>query len=550
MFLPLATLIVALCALEIPVLNREFPAVLGSIRASGASERWSVKLLLPLLAAAGLSAPFFVEVPEWEVLLGAVPSHDLPSVVAIAAGSAAAVMISAVIHRWTAAPYAFIGSILGCQLMVYGRMDYPLLWGLAGTWLAAPVLCCLLCALFSALVHRYASRKQRHLALVDQRLLAGSVLAAVLLVAAWSWNLAPVLSILPRLVLGGGTFPALFLVGVVFLLFVLNLGRVRAHAVNISENQLDFGTGSILAILLSMAICFGLFSWRGIGVLGLQPAPVSACSLLVAALVGVSLSRGEAVISGADMLQSLAACGAAPVLGILITYCLSMILGVSPDSAGLTGWSDRLLPTLILVGVAAVTAALCLYVRIGRSEARRRQVLQAREEQVYSTQKSLSALEVRVETNEKDLLNKLDIKRKELVDFAVGVSEQKAFMEQVYTSLAQARELPSGPAKDRALEEILSQLRQRMYFTREMNDFYARTEVLHRDFNMRLKEAFPDLTEGERKLANLLRQGFSSKYIASLMNITPKSVEISRSRLRTKLGLRRSDNLVQYIKSI
>ena len=89
-----------------------------------------------------------------------------------------------------------------------------------------------------------------------------------------------------------------------------------------------------------------------------------------------------------------------------------------------------------------------------------------------------------------------------------------------------------------------------MYFTREMNDFYARTEVLHRDFNMRLKEAFPDLTEGERKLANLLRQGFSSKYIASLMNITPKSVEISRSRLRTKLGLKRSDNLVQYIKSI
>ena len=200
--------------------------------------------------------------------------------------------------------------------------------------------------------------------------------------------------------------------------------------------------------------------------------------------------------------------------------------------------------------VVAVTAALYLYVRAGRNENRRRQMLQAREDQVYSTQKSLSALEVRVETNEKDLLNKLDIKRKELVDFAVGVSEQKAFMEEVYTQLAHAKELPSGAAKDQALEEILSKLRERMYFTREMNDFYARTEVLHRDFNMRLKEAFPDLTEGERKLANLLRQGFSSKYIASLMNITPKSVEISRSRLRTKLGLKRSDNLVQYIKSI
>ena len=89
-----------------------------------------------------------------------------------------------------------------------------------------------------------------------------------------------------------------------------------------------------------------------------------------------------------------------------------------------------------------------------------------------------------------------------------------------------------------------------MYFTREMNDFYARSEILHKDFNLRLKEAYPSLTESERKLANLLRQGFSSKYIATLMNITPKSVEINRYRLRSKLGLQRSDNLVQFIKSI
>ena len=123
-------------------------------------------------------------------------------------------------------------------------------------------------------------------------------------------------------------------------------------------------------------------------------------------------------------------------------------------------------------------------------------------------------------------------------------------MEQVYEDLVNVRALPDGHDREKALDEVLSRIRERMYFTREISDFYARTEILHRDFNTRLKEAFPDLTESERKLANLLRQGFSSKYIASLMNITPKSVEISRYRLRNKLGLKRSDNLVQYIKSI
>lgn len=62
---------------------------------------------------------------------------------------------------------------------------------------------------------------------------------------------------------------------------------------------------------------------------------------------------------------------------------------------------------------------------------------------------------------------------------------------------------------------------------------------------------FPfDATASLIGLAALLRLGFSSKYIAALMNITPKSVEISRYRLRQKLGLSKGDNLVNFIRSI
>ncbi|MBR2226645.1 MAG: hypothetical protein IJ893_02120, partial [Bacteroidales bacterium] len=218
--------------------------------------------------------------------------------------------------------------------------------------------------------------------------------------------------------------------------------------------------------------------------------------------------------------------------------------------AGRTGWNARLTPTLIVLGIIVIAAVLALYFRAQRRRDLQKEILLSREQQIYNAQKTLSALEVRAEMNEKDLLNKLEIKRKELVDFAVGISEQKEYMESVYDRLSHVRDLTDSKEKDAATDELLSSLRERMYFSREMNDFYAQSEILHKDFNMRLKEAFPNLTESERKLANLLRQGFSSKYIATLMNITPKSVEISRYRLRTKLGLRRSDNLVQFIKSI
>jgi Response regulator containing a CheY-like receiver domain and an HTH DNA-binding domain len=197
-----------------------------------------------------------------------------------------------------------------------------------------------------------------------------------------------------------------------------------------------------------------------------------------------------------------------------------------------------------------LVAALLVFIRWQSGRNLEKQILRSREQQFYSTQKSLSALEVKAEMTEKDLLNKLDIKRKELVDFALGIGDQKKFMEQFYEDLREVRALPDGDAKDAMTDKLLSSLRERMYFTSEMNDFYARSEVLHRDFNLRLSEAYPNLTENERKLANLLRQGFSSKYIASLMNIAPKSVEINRYRLRAKLGLQRSDNLIKFIKSI
>ena len=97
-----------------------------------------------------------------------------------------------------------------------------------------------------------------------------------------------------------------------------------------------------------------------------------------------------------------------------------------------------------------------------------------------------------------------------------------------------------------------SALKQRLSYDRDVDSqyFYAQAESLHEDFNARLSENFPNLTQQERRLATLLRLGFSSKYIATLMNITPKSVEISRYRLRQKLGLSKGDNLVNYIKSL
>ena len=60
----------------------------------------------------------------------------------------------------------------------------------------------------------------------------------------------------------------------------------------------------------------------------------------------------------------------------------------------------------------------------------------------------------------------------------------------------------------------------------------------------------PNLSERERRLAILLRLGFSSKEIASIVNLETKSIEINRYRLRKKLQLDRGENLVSYLQML
>ena len=530
-----------------PVLRSELPAIIGPVWASGAGERWSVKILLPILFLGALVCAAW-GVPVESAVLPDFPCPDLPSLFAIVLSTLAAVAISSLISPYTAVPFAFLGSVAGFRLVTEGALDWTFAARTVASWFAAPILCGLLAAGIVALtVHR---KRPVHLAISDHRLLLGCVLASFLLAGASAWNLGSILAFIPAAAFGHGPVSAAVATVPALLLFLAVHPFFSVKTWHIADQDLDFTSGPVFAVLSAMGLTYLVFSLPFLSWIGLTATPLPAPVLLLSALAGVSLARRKAFVEGEKVLKSALSAVVCPILGMLICYSVSMILNVSPEDAGQTGWNARLTPTLIVLGIIAVAAVLALYFRAQRRRDLQKEILLSRDQQIYNAQKTLSALEVRAEMNEKDLLNKLEIKRKELVDFAVGISEQKEYMESVYDRLSHVRSLTDSAERDAATDELLSSLRERMYFSREMNDFYAQSEILHKDFNMRLKEAFPNLTESERKLANLLRQGFSSKYIATLMNITPKSVEISRYRLRTKLGLRRSDNLVQFIKSI
>ncbi|MEM6687656.1 MAG: triple tyrosine motif-containing protein [Bacteroidota bacterium] len=67
-----------------------------------------------------------------------------------------------------------------------------------------------------------------------------------------------------------------------------------------------------------------------------------------------------------------------------------------------------------------------------------------------------------------------------------------------------------------------------------------------KDFFKKVKELHPQLTANDLRLCAYLRLNLSSKEIAPLLNISVRSVEIKRYRLRKKISLAREINLNDY----
>ena len=85
------------------------------------------------------------------------------------------------------------------------------------------------------------------------------------------------------------------------------------------------------------------------------------------------------------------------------------------------------------------------------------------------------------------------------------------------------------------------------------DDWYLFEEAFNnadKDFLKKIKSFHPTLTSNDLRLCAYLRLNLSSKEIAPLLNISPRSVEVKRYRLRKKMDLAHEASLTDYILKI
>ena len=141
------------------------------------------------------------------------------------------------------------------------------------------------------------------------------------------------------------------------------------------------------------------------------------------------------------------------------------------------------------------------------------------------------------------LRSELESKNRELATTAMSLINKNELLQGIKNDLLQLEEKASRKEVAKVIDKNLSNNSDWEFFKEAFNN-------ADKDFLKKIKSKHPELTANDLKFCAFLRLNLSSKEIAPLLNISVRSVEIKRYRLRKKMGLEHSVNLIEYILEI
>lgn len=151
--------------------------------------------------------------------------------------------------------------------------------------------------------------------------------------------------------------------------------------------------------------------------------------------------------------------------------------------------------------------------------------------------------------NEK-LTSEIKYKNAELASSAMHLVKKGELLDRLKTVLNQLlKNVENDKVRDE-IKSLIKSLQSDSVLDEEWEKFSTHFDTVHSSFLTSLKEKHPQLTSNDHKLCAYLRMNLSTKEIAQLMNISVRGVEISRYRLRKKLGLTTEQNLYDYLMEI
>lgn len=150
-----------------------------------------------------------------------------------------------------------------------------------------------------------------------------------------------------------------------------------------------------------------------------------------------------------------------------------------------------------------------------------------------------------MQLNNEKLKQDIENKNRELAISTMSLIKKNEFLSNIKEELKTANE------KDNAeLKPVIKIIDKNLNNTDDWKFFQEAFNNADKDFLKKVKSKHPNLTPNDLKLCAYLRLNLSSKEIAPLLNISPRSVEVKRYRLRKKMDLPHESSLTNYILEI
>lgn len=174
---------------------------------------------------------------------------------------------------------------------------------------------------------------------------------------------------------------------------------------------------------------------------------------------------------------------------------------------------------------------------------RQKLIVKGKEKEIVEVQLQHSKLE-QEHTN-----SILELRSKELNNFALNLNQRITFTNQLKNKISDLKKDGSNETKEK-LEYLNQFIREGQSFEEDRQILQMKLDKEQASFFDKLVIKFPELSKKEIRLATLLKIGFSSKEIATIFNIEPKSVDMQRYRLRKKMALDGKINISDFLNTV
>ncbi len=505
---------------------------------------------------------------------------------------------------------AIVGAIIGWNLYTSNPTDINVLIKIVSTWISGPIMGGIFAVLLYMLVKLVLKKTHIHLLYKDSYIrISLLVVGAFGAYSLGANNIANVMGVftgainLPTIDLGIIQFDStqqLFLVGGIAI--AIGIITYSKHVMETVGNTLmPLTPDAAIVVVLSQALVLFIFSSQGlstaiqsIGLPAIPLVPVSSSQVVIGSIIGIGIYKGGKEIKynilGSISLGWIATPLVAGVMAFFMLFFVnnvfkqdvggnrtlvakvdnqtidtiepqdttvsiqSIIPQINPNQSEQTNaessyfTSSILFWLTIVILMVLVTILLILFFNLRLKDRYKLKQIEVLEKKYHIKIDQLEkSLDEKIQLQD-NLGKELKFRQSEMVTMAISIIHKNEFLDNLKNEVVKIKTGTSDQEIRLRLNKLSLMITQDLSIDRDREKFQMHINEQNSNFIHLLERSFPTMTDNEKRLASMLRLNLSSKEIASILNISPKSVEMNRYRLRKKLKVDPKINLSDFIR--